>query len=566
MTVWLECVSANKRKMAYTLGTAGGAATADSLVQLVDMTTGATSHFYWWRITGVGILFFLLTWVLLSTLDYQASNRSIESSSAQTIGAPEETSFWQRKWLLPTVGFVGPLLSWVILFLRYWPMASMNDTYWILRDPLGAAIQHPLAYNIFIKLLTATGAKLGGSELVGLVFAAVVQMLMWAGAICFVIWYFQRLGVARWALSIFIVYCILLPVVGNYSFALVKDCYFSLFVLLLVPVLIQIWRSRGDILMSSWGFAGSAIVLIGFSVMRNNGLMALAVLLPLIIYYCSASRRRSIIFAVFVLVFSLLPMQFTSIAVGKQKFVESVGIPLQMIGAAAAQNDEWIEDAQSCIPTDSQEYFDELFPLALWAETYNPKTVDATKDAADFNRDFLQETKAEFLVNWAKTVISCPEVTIKAYLVHTSNLWRLDADAINQEGQSFFTAAVSNFPANVEDLRAEYVDRGLGNKSLLSSQITAAVDGYVKAINSVTPGAGAWLWMMLLSLVGYLYRRRGEWVAIYLPSILIWLTLLAAAPVTTPFRYVEFIVLVVPLGWTVLGGIQRVQRRQRTVE
>ncbi|MGO1737295.1 MAG: hypothetical protein ACTHZ9_13380, partial [Leucobacter sp.] len=39
---------------------------------------------------------------------------------------------------------------------------------------------------------------------------------------------------------------------------------------------------------------------------------------------------------------------------------------------------------------------------------------------------------------------------------------------------------------------------------------------------------------------------------IYAPTMLVWASLLAGAPTTSPFRYVEFIILVVPVGLVVL--------------
>ena len=65
------------------------------------------------------------------------------------------------------------------------------------------------------------------------------------------------------------------------------------------------------------------------------------------------------------------------------------------------------------------------------------------------------------------------------------------------------------------------------------------------------------MWVLELSLVGFISAGRREWVAIYAPVILLWATLLIAAPTVTPFRYMVPVIMVVPIGLAVLLGTDR---------
>ena len=56
------------------------------------------------------------------------------------------------------------------------------------------------------------------------------------------------------------------------------------------------------------------------------------------------------------------------------------------------------------------------------------------------------------------------------------------------------------------------------------------------------------MWALVLSVVGFVYAGRREWVAIYTPMVLLWATLMIAAPTVTPFRYMEPIIMVVSIG------------------
>ncbi len=83
------------------------------------------------------------------------------------------------------------------------------------------------------------------------------------------------------------------------------------------------------------------------------------------------------------------------------------------------------------------------------------------------------------------------------------------------------------------------------------------IAGVATAIAFGGPGAVFWMWAVALSAVGFVYAGRREWVAIYAPVILLWATLMVAAPTVTPFRYMVPIIMVVPIGLAVLLGTDR---------
>ena len=152
--------------------------------------------------------------------------------------------------------------------------------------------------------------------------------------------------------------------------------------------------------------------------------------------------------------------------------------------------------------------------------------------------------------------MACPRPFVTGFLVQTANLWRFDADPIRTDGQSRFVTAVSNYPAGRDQLIRDYANAGVVNHSLLPRLLRPVGDAAVRGME-VTPGPGTWMWMVALSVVGFVYAGRREWVAIYTPMVLLWATLMIAAPTVTPFRYMEPIIMVVPIGLAVLLGTDR---------
>ena len=149
--------------------------------------------------------------------------------------------------------------------------------------------------------------------------------------------------------------------------------------------------------------------------------------------------------------------------------------------------------------------------------------------------------------------MACPRPFVTGFLVHTANLWRFDADPVGTDGQSRFISVVSNHPADRDELIRTYARAGVVNHSLLPGPVRPVAGAAVRAME-LTPGPGTWMWVAALSVVGFIYAGRREWVAIYAPVLLVWATLMVAAPTVTPFRYMAPLIMAVPIGLAVLLG------------
>ena len=183
-------------------------------------------------------------WGLLALVDLAARRRGRDSQEA---GA-QPGAGWRDRRRLALLAFLIPLICWSLLYAHLWPMASMNDTAWILRDPIGAGAQHPITYGLSIGVLFRLGRLVGG-DLTGVVLLSVGQMLLWAACVSGVALFLDRKGASRRVTGLLIAYCALMPLVADYSFAVVKDAAFSLFTTLLIPVLLVVRASAGQVLL-----------------------------------------------------------------------------------------------------------------------------------------------------------------------------------------------------------------------------------------------------------------------------------------------------------------------------
>lgn len=547
-----------RRKLWFTAVFAVAFGAVDLLAQIATGERADLTAVSWLRTVLAPLLAGVVAWALFSVLDRLGAADQPKFDRPDTVEAETaladppplpstETHATPHALRFALAAGLVPLAAWLVQFAHFWPLASMNDLHWVLHDPIGSAVQHPLAHNLWIAALTRLGGAITGSLLGGVVFAALVQMLLWASVLAWTVFTLARFGTRRWALLALIAFATLVPIVGNTALALVKDSMFSLFVLALVPVLLTVRATRGRILARPLFFVAALVALVGFAVMRNNGLIVVALVLVALWLFAGSAKRLATLLVVVTITISALPSIATTLRAGPGKSVEAVGVPLQAIGHLNRTNPE-------CMPAAQRDYFDNIMPASAWADAWVPGSVDPTKDAPDFDRSVMQGELGTFVSQWLRVAVACPGEVTGGVLLHSAKLWRFDAGTVGVGGQSVFTAPVSNHPGNRETLIADYASQGVESGSLLPAAVQSVYDPLIRQSLSATPHAGTWLWLMLLSIAGFAYRRRGEWVAVYLPSLLTWLTLLAAAPTSEPFRYVAFAVFVVPVGTALLFG------------
>ena len=475
-------------------------------------------------------------WGFLSLVDLASRRRSAR---------PQQGGDPRRVRRLALWAFLIPLACWSLLYAHLWPMASMNDTAWILTDPFGAGSQHPITYRLVVVALFRLGRLVGG-DLTGVVLLSVGQMLLWAACVSGLVAFLDRKGASLWVSGSLIAYCALMPLVADYSFAVVKDSVFLLFTTLLIPVLLVVRAGAEQVLTSRRGTAVVVAALAGFALLRSNALPVVALALVLVVWWSRAHLRRALVVSALALVIVIVPSALTA---RSQHAEEAVGVPLQMAGYALTHDAD-------CLPPASREAFASILAPEVWKQVYRPSNVDPVKDSPAFNRVYLDTHRGQFLAAWGRALAACPRPFVTGFLVHTGNLWRFDADPVGAEGQSRFVSVVSNHPADRDELIHDYARAGVVNRSLLPGPVRPVAGAAVQVMEA-TPGPGTWMWAVALSAVGFVYAGRREWVAIYAPVILLWATLMVAAPTVTPFRYMVPIIMVVPIGLAVLLGTDR---------
>lgn len=534
----------SRRKIGFTVSFVLVFVLSDILAQLVSSVPVSWGNVQVWRIMLAlsGALLFI--WLILSVQDWQ-NDRQKQSNDSVCI---DTSSVKATPSLVVKAGTWILLLAWLLMYAHYWPLASMSDIPSEIISPLLLSGQHPLIYSWIVSGFATGSQAWFGTMLPGIVLLSLLQIIAWVAACRYLLGTLQKLGVHQLALWLLVAYLAIFPLVGNYSFAIVKDGLFGIFVILLVPLLLRIWQTRGAILHQTGFLAALAGTCIGFSVTRNNGLVVALVILVLVAIIYRRYWQIILPLTAVIMTISLIPSAISAHFVGGQKFVETVGVPLQMVGYTVTYN-------STCLSEDAQKYFGTLIDLDEWAKIYDPETVDTLKDSSAFDAGKLQETRLEFLGYFVSALTTCPSEMLSGFLAHTDHLWRIDSAVSGTHAQSYFAEAVTNYPANRQMWIDWWAEHGISNQSLLPDFLQNTLGKWYDWGVRNTPGPGTWFWLGALLACGFIYRKRSEYLPIVIPILLLWLTLIVAAPTTHPFRYIEPIIIIIPvLAATLFGG------------
>ena len=444
-------------------------------------------------------------------------------------------------WKVSSAGIprVGPaaaclFLAWLPVLFVFYPAAGMNDTVYMMENPLRGSIQFPWAPTLF----WGEGARLwqewfGSRE--GFIAASVLlQMALMAAGLAWASLAAARLAgctPAGWGL---LLYFALFPMCGNYAAAAVRDPLYSLALL-------------GWMILLARGAAGRDVSLVpaglfflGLMVLRNNGIYV-SLLLAAALAYLTGKRRVWLLFLGCALA-SVLPGAWILRSIGEEPlFQEAAAVPLQQAGRVLVTGGVMDEEMKKLLVS--------YLPEEKWRAGYSPYTVDFVKWDPAFRHDRMTETKRAFLAGWARTGMKNPGIYAAGWMTETYALWNLDP--LEHQVQSRFGWALTDEgTAHMEPADNDRIN--LGSLSL-PSWLTQAVVWY-SFEGSRFLGAGLCLWISLFIGALFYVQRRGRLALCCLPLWANAATLLVSTPASAVFRYSFAFVLGLPVLLVLAGG------------
>ncbi len=423
-------------------------------------------------------------------------------------------------------GFVVPaalLLAWLPWLLSFYPGILYGDALSSLQDFLRAGYpvsnHHPILYTYLTAFFYRLGLRLG-SAAAGLFLMTLLQSLLMAVTAARVLGTLWREGVPSAVIAAGFLFYAAVPIFPGYAVAFWKDPLFTCALTALTLELLHCAKS-GSMTGRSLGRLLLFSLLACF--LRNNGVYVVAGT-ALCIPLCVRQRRGRVLlcFAALILAYSFVTGAGYRRFGIRQEFVESVGVPLQQLGAVV-----WYEGSLS---EEDRAFLFELMPEEQWRENYTPCIADSLKWCYYFNEDFLEANKGAFLKTWLHAVCGSPATALRAYLVGTHGFWKpLVQDPYGDYGT--FAAEGRALGIRERDLLQELC--GVSGRELLTRR-------------HVSIGSGTLFWLTAAAFLLCLLRGSRAWLA-FAPALLNWLFVMASTPCAYSLRYVYILAFGLPL-------------------
>lgn len=414
---------------------------------------------------------------------------------------------------------------WFFFFLVFYPETAMNDTIFILEDPLELSRQHPLFYVIYTYGLFKVGSLLGKDPNSGLALISLVQMLAMAyvlsDAITLLADILREREKNHRICGVLILYFSFAPLFFTYAFSAIKDTPFSICMFYMILLLYRLKESKGKIL-SQIGYRLQLLgCILGVAGFRSNGLLvAVGTLVIVGFVYREFFSKLATLWLVAMGMIFLLNVVLKPEGVDRL-LQESFGMQIQQVGAIAAKG---------MLTEEQEKYLYKLLPKEKW-ENYAPSCADVLKWDAEFDREFLNATGSQFLSIWWKLMWEHPDEYIKAFLMNTYGFWGIETRNNEQYYQ--------------KDIWENTL--GLYQESPLPDMIWKLFYRiYCNRFTYRYLSAGTTFWVLCTVILWLIYRRDYRLAVIFAPVVCNFLTLFLTTPIAFAFRYVFIIAMLFP--------------------
>ena len=418
------------------------------------------------------------------------------------------------------------IVSWLPVFLVYYPGIIPGDatnSIGMLMGDQPWTNHFPVFYTLIIGFFLKIGELVGNINL-GVALYSITQLITMALAVGFMLEWLGRKELRRiWIYSCIAYFCAV-PLFGNYAIVMWKDPWFSAALILLVIYLYDnVVEEPGKFLEKKQLLVYAGLVML-ICLLRNNGIY-IAVLISFVLLFLYRHALKKVLAGV------LIPLAIVSLITGpvyqtvfsaENVFAESVGIPLQQMARTIVMDGK--------ITAEQEEVLDEILPIEEYKNLYSPFIVDPIKWAPDFDNDYLETHKKEFLETWLGMMKDNLGEYVKQYLMGTYGFWHIGRD-LEYEFVKF------DIPEN---------DWGIGQSYFFESHFGYSAQDKLNPRYDYLP-SGLLVWILLWDIVMCWMKKKSIYILPLLVMAGNWITLLVATPIAFGIRYLFVCVIGLPI-------------------
>ena len=452
--------------------------------------------------------------------------------SPKTSLEDNEKGYSHRMFILIALLFI---LSWFPVFLATYPGFFVYDAQDELNEVLTRSFttHHPLLHVLMLGGVITAVHKVTGSYNLGIACYVMIQMFMAAGTFAYMLSFLKKHHVRKEFRIITFLFIAFFPVIPMYVLCSTKDTVFTLALLLLLMSMYEMLTNETSFFMS-WKqpfiFSISLFLMVN---LRHNGMYALLVLVPFLVWNIVSNKRKCLkkIIALFAitLVFSsaFSTMLSAVLHADTGEHQEMLTVPIMQLTRV------YVTDKDYFSMQEREILYSYLPENAM--DKYTPKLSDSVK--VQFNNERYSEDALTFWKLWLKTGLSHVGTYINAWLYTSYGFWYPDTiiDVYSGIQRYTFTYEESSYfgyetelPGNRES-KIPWLDSFYRKVSLEIAQQKIPVI-------SMLFSPGFLFWIYAFTYIIFWKQKRTNRMLTYGLIILLWLTVLLGP--TYMVRYV----------------------------
>ena len=467
---------------------------------------------------GKFLLWALGSYIVLLILCTVISNKDVIAAKIPLLSSLPAQKSRQGKWYIYVLFTSVCLLGYLPYYLMYFPTWLNNDAVWQIEQALGWAEKsnhHPYFHTVILKCLFMMGYRLSGTYAGGAAFYTFFQILVMAMVFGFFLYQLYIRGTRILWIVLAAAFYAVLPINALLTICMGKDEFF------VASLILFAWMTAEFDLDADGMFKWAAYFVTGLLVclLRSNGIF-IFVGTAFFLIVGKTIKKKTLLCVLAVLVCYLIyhgPI-LNALHVEPPDTIEGLTMPTQHILCAYLKGGELTEE--------EVEMIDRVAPVDEVGDYYNPRLFDLVKNyiRTSGNQQEIADNKWDYFKLWFRVGLRNPMQYLVAEVRQTAGFWAYDAPDYEYVYGEYYM--VDN-PFGIETQRKLFsYDNELAMHRYLM--------GFLELYNKVW-SLGLNTWLMVFCIAYMVYDRRS--VMIFVPFIMMFITLFLATPVYNEFRY-----------------------------
>ena len=381
---------------------------------------------------------------------------------------------------------------------------------------------HPIFQTLLMGFFIKLGLLFNNFNL-GLFFYTFTQTLFLIFTLSFTIFYMKKIGVSSTYRIIVLLFYALSSVFPLYGMSMVKDVYFTCFIIFYTILLFEFLRNSDINKRNMFLFLSVTFFLILF---RNNGIHVFILSFPFLFLVLKKIYKKLLFILIIVLSFNftytkvLLP--FFKIPEGSIR--EVLSIPFQQTARYVSKYSVSLED---------KKVIDKILVFDSLADRYRSDLSDPVKEK--FNKYATKDELVEYFKVWLKLGLKHPDTYLEATLLNTYGY-------LYPNTRKWYV--YYKYDSRLSDAGFDYHYNSL---SILRDKLSSFAVKYPDIpIVGLSVNIGFAGMLLLTFLVYLLYEKKYRYIIVFLPSLTL-LLICFASPANTYFRYAMPYIFSMPL-------------------